>query len=291
MKIGFLGQGVMGSPMAINLLKGGHEVVVFARREEAAAAAVAAGASYVATPAEAAKRSDIVISMVTAGADVKAVALGPQGVIEGAAPGCVFVDMSTIAPGDAREVGAALAKRGIHMLDAPVSGGDIGAMNGTLSIMVGGDAAVLERVRPAFANMGQRVTHVGSLGAGQVAKACNQMLLVNLVEACAEAWMLAERSGVDFARVRDAMLAGSAESLALDMFGARMVQQDFRPGVQARLHYKDYGILLEAARGAGIPLPITEAVMPQMEYLIEQGWGHDDTSSLLCVLRQQHGAS
>lgn len=289
MKVGFIGLGVMGTPMTLNLLRAGHEVAVFARRRVQADTVVDAGAAYCDSPAAVARRAGVVFSMVTAGADVREVALGEHGIVHGAAPGSVFVDMSTIAPGAARGIAAALRERGIEMLDAPVSGGEAGARDATLSIMVGGETAVLERVRPLFTCVGRTLVHIGGNGAGQVAKACNQMLLVNLIQASAEAYRLAQASGVDFARVRDAALGGSAASKALDIFGRRMAQRTFEAGVQARLHHKDYGILMNEAAGLGVPLPVAAIVWQQLNALMAQGWGGDDTASLLRVLELQEG--
>src|SRR6266581_2491796 len=204
MKIGFIGLGVMGRPIAEHLLCAGHELSVYARRSAAAAPLAAAGALAWSSPAE------VVFTMVTGSDDVRQVVLGEGGVIDGAAPGTVVVDMSTIAPGVAREVAAALAARGIAMLDAPVSGGESGARAGTLAIMVGGEAAALERVGPLLSCFAGSVVRVGGCGAGQVAKACNQMVMVAAIEACAEAARLAEAAGVAFERVREALLAGSA---------------------------------------------------------------------------------
>jgi len=286
-RLGFIGLGVMGTPMTQNLLRAGHDVAVYARRRAQAEPVVQAGAVVCDAPAEVARRAEVVFSMVTAGADVAEVALGEAGVIHGAAPGCVFVDMSTIAPGTARQIAAQLGVRGIPMLDAPVSGGEAGARDATLSIMVGGEAAVLERVRPLFQCLGRTLVHVGGNGAGQVAKACNQMLLVNLIQAAAEAHRLARACGVDFERVRQAALGGSAGSKALELFGARMARRDFAAGVQARLHHKDYGILMNEAAALGLPLPVAAVVWQQLNALMAQGWGADDTASLLRVLERE----
>lgn len=284
MKVGFIGLGVMGQPMAGHLLAAGHRLAVWARRPERAAPLGEAGAEICASPAEVARRSEVVFTIVTAGADVEAITLGPDGLIEGFAPGSVLVDMSTIAPGTAQGIGARLADAGVDMLDAPVSGGEQGAIAATLAIMVGGDATVLERVRPLFEILGRTIVHVGGNGAGQVAKACNQMIMVAAIEAVAEAMRLAGAAGVDPARVREALAGGSAASRVLDVMGERMVRRDFVAGIQARLHHKDFGILLAEAHARGVPLPLMGAVGQQLNGLMASGFGYDDTASLLRVL-------
>jgi len=283
-KLGFVGLGAMGRPMATRLLQAGHDVAVWARRPEAAAPLVAAGAVGCDSPAALARRADVVVTIVTYGSDVESVVFGPDGLADGLAPGAVLVDMSTIAPGLARNLASRLAERGVHMLDAPVSGGAAGAEAGTLSIMAGGEAAVLERVRPVFDALGKTLVHVGGHGAGQVAKACNQMVMVAAIEAAAEAMRLAAAAGVDPEKVRQALAGGSAASRVLDVFGARMTQRDFAAGVEARLHHKDFGILLQEAHAMGVPLPIAALVGQQLNALMAQGWGRRDTASLLPVL-------
>jgi 2-hydroxy-3-oxopropionate reductase len=226
----------------------------------------------------------VVFTVITSSADVEGVALGKDGLSEGMAPGSVLIDCSTIAPESARHIAACLAEKGIDMLDAPVSGGVQGAIDATLAIMIGGEADVLERVRPLLDCLGKRIVHVGPNGAGQVAKACNQMIMVAAIEAAAEAMRLATASGVDAARVRQALAGGSAASRVLDVMGERMVRRDFSAGIEARLHHKDFGLVLEAARRSGVPVPLAAAVSQQLNALMAQGWGRDDTSSLLRVL-------
>ncbi|PLX69343.1 MAG: 2-hydroxy-3-oxopropionate reductase, partial [Azoarcus sp.] len=243
MRLGFIGLGAMGAPMARHLLGAGHELVVWARRPEAAAEVVAAGALACATPAELAARSEVVFSIVTGSADVEALVLGEQGLAAGLAAGAVHVDMSTIAPGCARRLAAHHAGRSVGWLDAPVSGGAQGAIDATLAIMAGGEAETLARVRPLLEVLGKRIVHVGPAGAGQVAKACNQMIMVAAIQAGAEAMHLAQAHGVDLAAVRQALMGGSAASRVLEVMGARMVSRDFSAGVEARLHHKDFGIL------------------------------------------------
>jgi 2-hydroxy-3-oxopropionate reductase len=284
MKVGFIGLGAMGRPMALHLHDAGHDLHVWARRPEGAAGLPA---TLCATPAGLGRQCEVVFTIVTSSADVAAVALDADGLIEGMAPDSVLVDCSTIAPDAARRIASKLAEKSIHMLDAPVSGGAQGAIDATLAIMAGGEAAVLERVRPLLACLGQRIVHIGPNGAGQVAKACNQMIMVAAIEAAAEALRLAAASGVDCARVRQALVGGSAASRVLDVMGERMVRRDFAAGIEARLHHKDFGLVLEAARQSGVPVPMTAAVAQQLNALMAQGWGRDDTASLLRVLERQ----
>ena len=281
MKVGFIGLGAMGRPMVLHLRRAGHDLHVWARRAESAAGLPA---TLCATPAELGRRCEVVFTIITSSADVAAVALGPDGLIAGMTPDSVLVDCSTIAPDAARHIAAKLGERGIHMLDAPVSGGAQGASDATLAIMAGGEAAVLDRVRPLLACLGQRIVHIGPNGAGQVAKACNQMIMVAAIEAAAEALRLAASSGVDCAKVKQALAGGSAASRVLDVMGERMVKRDFEAGIEARLHHKDFGLVLEAARKSGVPVPLTATVAQQLNALMAQGWGKDDTASLLRVL-------
>lgn len=281
MKIGFIGLGVMGRPMALHLQRAGHELFVWARRPESAAGLPA---TLCTTPAELGQHCAVVFTVITSSADVESVALGANGLSEGMAPGSVLIDCSTIAPESAREIAARLAEKRIHFLDAPVSGGAQGAIDATLAIMAGGDAAVLERVRPLLDCLGKRIVHVGPNGAGQVAKACNQMIMVAAIQAAAEAMRLAAAAGVDCAAVKRALSGGSAASRVLDVMGERMVRRDFSAGIEARLHHKDFGLVLEAARQSGVPVPLAAVVGQQLNALMAQGWGRSDTSSLLRVL-------
>ncbi|WP_412481066.1 NAD(P)-dependent oxidoreductase [Azonexus sp. IMCC34839] len=281
MKVGFIGLGVMGRPMAQHLRKAGHELFVWARRPDSV---TGLDAVVCATPAELGRQCEVVFTIITSSADVEGVALGKDGLIEGMAAGSVLVDCSTIAPDAARHIATRLGEKGIHMLDAPVSGGGQGAIDATLAIMVGGQAEVLEKVRPLLDCLGKRIVHIGPNGAGQVAKACNQMIMVAAIQAAAEAMRLAKAAGVDCAKVKSALSGGSAGSRVLDVMGERMVQRDFSAGIEARLHHKDYGLVLAAARQSGVPLPLTAVVDQQLNALMAQGWGRDDTSSLLRVL-------
>lgn len=284
MKVGFVGLGVMGRPMAGHLLAAGHELAVWARRPDSAAPLAEAGARVCATPAELAACCEVVISVVTASADVEQLALAPEGLLAGFAPGGIHVDMSTIAPGTARRVAVCYADKGVGWLDAPVSGGEVGARDATLAIMAGGEVDVLERVRPLLNCLGRTIVHIGPAGAGQVAKACNQMIMVNAIQACAEAMRLAGAHGVDLHKVREALMGGSAASRVLDVMGGRMAGRDFVPGIQSRLHHKDFAILMEEARQLGAPLPVAAQTWQQLNALMALGAGRDDTASLLRVL-------
>ncbi|AVR89567.1 NAD(P)-dependent oxidoreductase [Thauera aromatica] len=288
MKVGFIGLGVMGAPMARHLLAAGHELALWARRPQAAAF-VAEGVPVCATPAALAARSEVVITMVTASADVEALAFGAHGLAEGFSPGAVHVDMSTIAPASARMLAARYAERGVGWVDAPVSGGAQGAHEASLAIMAGAEAATLERVRPLLAVLGRRIVHIGPPGAGQVAKACNQMIMVSTIQACAEAVRLAAVHGVDVAAVRSALMGGSAGSRVLEVMGQRMVERDFGAGIEARLHHKDFALLMDEAARLGAPLPVAAQVWQQLNALMGAGWGREDTSSLLRVLEGGRG--
>lgn len=283
MNLGFIGLGGMGRPMVEHLLAAGHAVSVWARRPAAAEPLLAQGARWAASPEALARDCEIACTNVTSSGDVAVLAaqLG-----EGLAPGSLHVDFSTIAPSAAREIAARHAERGIDFVDAPVSGGTAGARAKSLAIMWGGRAELAPRLAPLFACLGKTVVHVGAAGAGQVAKACNQLVMVAAIEACAEAARLAEAAGVDFAKVRAAMLGGSAGSRVLEVFGGRMAQRDFAAGVEARLHHKDFALTLAEATAQAVPLPVGGAVMQQLDALMAAGWGADDTARLLCVLER-----
>ena len=281
MKVGFIGLGVMGRPMALHLAQAGHELHVWTRRPHST---VGLPAQVHATPAALGAACEVVFTMVTSSADVQAVVLGEEGLVQGLAADSIVVDCSTIAPDVARAIATQLAGKGIHMLDAPVSGGVQGAEAATLAIMVGGEAAILARVQPLLEKLGQRIVHVGAAGAGQVAKACNQMIMVAAIEAVAEAMHLARAAGVDVGKVRTALAGGSAASRVLDVMGQRMVERNFSAGIEARLHHKDFGLLLAAARQSGVVVPLAASVGQQLNALMGAGWGKEDTASLLRVL-------
>lgn len=288
MRLGFIGLGAMGRPMALQLMRAGHQLSLWGRRQDSLQPLLDLGAMPCTSPAEVGRHAEIVFTMVTASDDVADVALGPDGLIHGSPPGSVHVDMSTIAPQMARQIAARWAEKGVGMLDAPVSGGVAAAQNGTLAIMVGGEAGTLSRVRPLLETLGETIVHVGGHGAGQVAKACNQMVMVTAIEACAEAMRLASASGVDPERVRDAMMGGAGGSRVLEVFGSRMAAQDYRAGVEARLHHKDFAILMLEACRLGCPLPVAGQVWQQLNALMGHGWGGKDSASLLRVLEAAH---
>jgi 2-hydroxy-3-oxopropionate reductase len=280
----------MGRPMALNLVKGGHGLSVWARRPEAAQPLVDAGAARYFSPAEVAQHSDVVFTIVTTGADVENVALGEGGIIEGARPGTVVIDCSTISPAVTRRICAELRLAGVEMLDAPVSGGEPGAIAGTLSIMVGGNAEVFERVKPVLACVGQTLVHIGESGAGQVAKACNQLALVVTIQGIAEAAVFARANGVDFQPVYEALTKGLAGSRMLELIGPRMLQRQFDAGVDARLHHKDAHIILECAQESKTYVPgaalAAEAFNALMNLGSERQW---DSAAILKVLEEMAG--
>lgn len=273
--------------MAEHLLAAGHQLIVWSRRPASAEFLLAQGARRAGSPAELARQSEIVCTNVTGTADVEELAAQLS---DGLAPDAIHVDFSTIAPSAARAIAARHARRGSHFVDAPVSGGTTGAQAATLAIMWGGNSALAGRLDPLFRCLGQTIVHVGAAGAGQVAKACNQLVMVAAIEACAEAALLAQAAGVDFGKVRAAMLGGSAGSRVLEVFGARMAARDFAAGatgkVEARLHHKDFAATLAEASRQHIPLPVAGAVMRQLDALMAAGWGRDDSARLLCVLER-----
>lgn len=286
MEIGFIGLGIMGRPMALNILKGGHRLNVWSRRAESMQPLIAAGAQACADAAEVAARSELVISMVADAPDVEQVALGERGIAAGARPGLVFVDMSTIAPSAARSIAARLAERGVSMLDAPVSGGETGAINAALTIMVGGEEAAFEKAQPVFRCLGKTITRIGDSGAGQVAKACNQIVTSVSVLMVAEALNFARAAGVDPARVREAMLGGSAYSRVLENHGQRMLDRQFKPGFKAWMHRKDVRIVLDEAQQMGIVTPTSAVVAQILNAVVGSGEGEQDTISMLRVLER-----
>ncbi|MBK7953511.1 MAG: NAD(P)-dependent oxidoreductase [Candidatus Accumulibacter sp.] len=290
MRLGFIGLGAMGRPMALHLLRAGHQLAVWARRPEASQPLCAAGAVSCASAAAVARRAEVVFTNLTAGADVEQVTFAGDGLQDGLGAGSILVDMSTIAPEMARSLAQRLACGGVEMLDAPVSGGEQGAIAATLAIMVGGKAAVLERVRPLFEVLGKKIVHVGDSGAGQVAKACNQMVMVAAIQAVAEALHLSRAAGADPARVRQALAGGSAGSRVLEVMGGRMVDRDFSAGVEARLHHKDYAVVLAEAHRLGLPMPVSASVGQQLNALMAMGWGRSDTAALLRVLEAGRAA-
>ncbi len=289
MNVAFIGMGIMGKPMAINLKKAGHTVFVHGRRPASMTEPVAAGCIGCASAAEAAAQAEVTIVMVSDTPDVEQVIFGDTGVIHGARAGTVVVDMSTISPTATRRFAAELAAQNIDMLDAPVSGGDVGAINATLSIMVGGKPAVFERVKPLFEAMGKNIVLVGDHGAGQVAKACNQIVVAVTIEAVAEALTFARKNGVDPAKVRDALMGGFAGSRILEVHGKRMLDNDYKPGFKTRLHQKDMNIVMQTAKELGLALPGAALVMQHLNALMGMGGAELDSAAVMKIVERVSG--
>jgi 2-hydroxy-3-oxopropionate reductase len=283
-RIGFIGLGIMGKPMAQNLLAAGFDLTVHSRSAGSVDELVAAGATRADDPAAVAAASDVTITMLPDTADVEQVLTGAGGVIEGAPAGSLVIDMSSIDPEPTRAMAAAFAERDVAMLDAPVSGGEKGAIDSALSIMVGGDDAAFARATPVFEALGTSIVHVGPSGAGQVCKACNQLVVAATIEAVAEALLLAERSGVDAARVREALLGGFAGSKILEVHGQRMLDRAFDPGFRIRLHRKDARIVEAAAATTATPIPSFTSVAQQLQHAVDAGDGERDHSALYAEL-------
>lgn len=284
--VGFIGLGIMGKPMARNLLKSGFELTVYNRSKPAIEELVSSGAEAAASPRAVAERSDIVITMLTDSEAVREVVLGPSGVLEGAHEGLVLIDMSTVSPGVARQVSASLAKKGVAMLDAPVSGGDTGAREGALTIMVGGDPPVFEECRPILGALGKKVVHMGGIGAGQLTKLANQILVACNVMGVCECLNFAERAGLDPGKVIDSLSAGAASSWSLVNLGPRMARRDFAPGFKVKLLQKDLGYVLSTARELKASIPATMLVHELYERLMEQGLGDEGTQALLAAVER-----
>ncbi|MDQ7850657.1 MAG: 2-hydroxy-3-oxopropionate reductase [Armatimonadota bacterium] len=287
--IGFIGLGIMGKPMSQNLLRAGYPLVVHDVVRAPVEELVRAGAADGGSCRGVAERSDVVITMLPDSPDVRTAALGPDGILEGIRPGTVYVDMSTISPITTREVAAAMQAKGVPMLDAPVSGGQKGAIEATLSIMVGGPEEVFQQVRPIFEVMGKNIVHMGEIGAGQVTKACNQIVVGITIMAVSEALTLARKSGVDPARVRAALLGGFAQSRILELHGQRILERNFDPGFRIRLHHKDLKIALETGRATGTPLLATALVHEVLGALQSLGEGERDHSAIVRFVERLAG--
>jgi 2-hydroxy-3-oxopropionate reductase len=282
--IGFVGLGIMGRPMARNLMRAGHRVVVLDTVRAPVDELVGEGAEERATPREVAATTNVLITMLPDSPEVEAVYAGPAGALEAARPGWLAIDMSSISPRVARELAARAAAAGAELLDAPVSGGDKGAIAGTLSIMVGGSAAGFERATPILGAMGKTIVHVGPSGAGQVAKVCNQVVVAVVIEAVSEALVLAAKAGVDPARVADVLQGGLAATKVLEMRRDNILGGRFDPGFRTRLHLKDLKNALDLAREAGVVLPATAEVEQLMQRMRIAGRGDFDHSGLVTVL-------
>jgi 2-hydroxy-3-oxopropionate reductase len=289
--IGFIGLGLMGKPMAANLLARGYTVVAHNRSRAAVDELAARGARPAGSPAEVARQTTRIITMVPDSPDVEQVLEGPDGVFSALQPGTIIIDMSSIAPAVARRLAGAAAARGAVMLDAPVSGGEIGAKSATLSIMVGGDADAFIAVRPILETMGnpERIVRIGDSGAGQLCKVCNQMVIGGTLAVVSEAFALARTAGVDVAAVREALLGGFAASRVLEVHGERILKGNYKPGFRAALYAKDYRIAAETLDAHGLPAPVTREVRTLVDALVDKGRGDDDYSALATVIFEMAG--
>ena len=289
-RVGFVGLGIMGMPMARNLLEAGYELLVFNRSITKAEELAAGGRAEVAeSPEELARGSDVVITMLPGPSEIEAVVAGEKGLLGGARRGTLLVDMSTSSPGLARELARAAGERGIGMLDAPVSGGDVGAEEGTLSIMAGGEEKDFERARPLFEAMGETITHVGESGAGQLTKAANQIVVALVIEAVSEALVLTVRAGVDPGKVVEVLSEGLAANKVMEVKRDKLLGHDFSPGGKVEFHHKDLGIALAAGREYGVTLPVTALVDQMFAALEAKGRGGWDHSALLTLIEEGAG--
>ncbi len=282
--IGFIGLGIMGKPMAHNLIKGGYPLVVLDRHSQTTAEMANDGAQSAKQPKDVAAQSDVVITMLPDSPQVEEVITGQNGVLAGVHEGLIVIDMSTISPIVTRQLSARLAEKGVAMLDAPVSGGDKGAIAGTLSIMVGGNEETFSKCLPIFQALGKTIVHVGESGAGQTVKACNQIVVALTIEAVSEALVLGSKAGVDPAKILQVLGGGLAANKVMELRGEGMLAHNFTPGFRIRLHHKDLGIALGAGRAYGVPLPITALVDQMLEALMVGGRGDLDHSALLTYL-------
>ncbi len=286
LKVGYIGLGIMGKSIARNILKAGFPVVVHNRSRAAVNELVAEGATAASSPAEVAAQVDVVFTNLPDSPDVEKVALGENGILAGAHPGLIFVDNSTIKPVTARKIAEELGKAGVVALDAPVSGGDIGARNGTLTIMVGGAAEALETVRPVFMAMGKTVTHVGGPGAGQIAKAANQIMVAAQMVAMGELLIFAQKAGADPRKVVEAIRGGAAQCWTLDVKPARLFAGNRQPGFKSYMMDKDLHIVLDSAREYGVTLPGTAINTQLYDAMLALGLGELDNSGVVAILEQ-----
>jgi 2-hydroxy-3-oxopropionate reductase len=285
--IGFIGLGIMGKPMATHLVKAGYPVFVLSASANASALKKE-GAVLMKNPIELATGSDVIITMLPDSPEVESV-LFKGGVSEAMKPGSLFIDMSTIAPATSISIFTKLQQKGIEALDAPVSGGQTGAEAATLSIMVGGNENAFRRALPIFEKMGKNIVHIGKPGAGQITKACNQIVVGMTIQAVAEALTLAKKSGVDIAKVRSALLGGFAQSKILDLHGQRIIDRNFKPGFKIKLHRKDMKIAMQTGKDVSVPLPGSAVVAAQMDAIISKGDGDLDHSALALYLESVSG--
>ena len=286
LKIGYIGLGLMGKSMAGNILKAGYPLVVHNRSQAAVDELVAKGALRATSPTEVASQADVVFTNLPDSPDVEQVVLGENGIKDGAREGMIFVDNSTIKPATARSIAEKLSEVGVQSLDAPVSGGDIGAREGTLTIMVGGPAEALEKVMPIFDVIGRTITHVGESGAGQVTKACNQIMVAAQMAAMGELLVFAKKAGVDPQKVVEAISNGAAQCWSLDVKPARLFAGNRQPGFKAYMQAKDLGIVMDTAREYGIPLPITAESTQLFNAMLQMGMADLDNSAVIGVIEQ-----
>ena len=284
-KIGFIGLGIMGRPMALHLLGAGYAVSVL-EKSKASKELTAAGARSYPTAAAMAQMCDVVITMLPDSPEVIGIVTGQDGILEGIRQGSLFIDMSTIAPSAAKSLYEQMQKKGVEALDAPVSGGQAGAEAATLSIMAGGTEPAFQRALPLFQAMGKNIVHIGGPGTGQTTKACNQMIVGITIQAVAEAFTLAKKAGVDLEKMRTALLGGFAQSRILDLHGKRIIDRNFSPGFKIKLHRKDMNIALEAGKEFSIPLYGTAQVAAHMDALLAQGKGELDHSAIALLMEQ-----
>ncbi|MFL5991561.1 MAG: 2-hydroxy-3-oxopropionate reductase [Rubrobacteraceae bacterium] len=283
-RVGFIGLGIMGMPMARNLMEAGYELTVHNRSPEKAEELGKEGAAVAATPREVAENSDVVITMLPDSPQVREVVAGEEGVLEGISEGALLIDMSTISPVVTEELAEALKEKGASMLDAPVSGGDVGAIEGTLSIMVGGEQADFQRAKPLFEAMGKTITHVGPTGAGQVTKAANQVVVALTIEAVSEALVLGSAGGVSAEKILEVLGGGLASNKVMEVKREKFLSHNFEPGGKVEFHHKDLGIALAAGREYGVVLPAAAVVDQLFEALITRGRGGWDHSALLSLI-------
>lgn len=280
LKVGVIGLGAMGKPCAFHILTAGYPLFVYARRKVSAEPLLSVGATWCETPEQLAQHVDVIVTNVSDTEDVEGLMFGEAGIMSGAKSGLIVVDMSTIAPLRAKSIASRAAERGVTFLDAPVSGGQIGAVEGRLTIMVGGDAAALETVRPILEVLGKSITHLGESGAGQVAKACNQIVTAVAMVGVAEAFSLASAMNVDISKVREALLGGFANSRVLELHGQRMIDQNFEPGFKAALHDKDMKIIQELAEKLSLKLSANDFAASQIARLVAEGDGALDSAAI-----------
>jgi 2-hydroxy-3-oxopropionate reductase len=283
LKVGYIGLGLMGKPIAMNILKAGFSLVVHNRSREKVKELVQEGAVEAFSPAEVASQVDVVFTNLPDSPDVEKIVLGENGIIFGGKPGLIFVDNSTIKPAVARTIAISLAEEGILALDAPVSGGDIGAMNGTLTIMVGGPSEALEKVRPIFEVMGKTITHIGDAGSGQIAKAANQIMVAAQMVAMGELLMFAQKSGADPVKVVEAIRGGAAQCWTLDVKPPRLFSGNRQPGFKASMQSKDLNIVMETAKEYGIPLPSCAIDQQLYQSMLQNNLGNLDNSAIISV--------